>query len=425
MRDLITYLLILFTSLSISCTDSDKIEEPIITTSVSVDKTELKFSATGESIILKISANIRWEITNIPDWISLSITESNKDQEVTVTTKANNSSMELSQILQIETAEFEPILVTIYQDAKKDDLNFRVFIPSFSEFNATYELGNDNITRYYSFERYNMFAGSELQSKIFLGNLINRLMQSPTETQSYQNYTFNETIISTSNLKVKSTSYRPSFIAQKEYIDKIIANKSAQNDFSGSRQIEYSSRRELHLLGMGNLGVALDQTLSGKTYQEEEKSKKNGLIYLYNQTLFTIDMDYPDNGKVVQEVLHPEDYPNNSLAYISSVSYGRIGMLIIESDEGISKIKSIVDKIQNNTSLTSEENDIVNASIISNIYSDNNSNLQVERGKLDAIQSFYKIGLDDPYKNAFIYQFQLADYFDHAMTPVTYKLNLP
>lgn len=175
---------------------------------------------------------------------------------------------------------------------------------------------------------------------------------------------------------------------------------------------------------MGNLGLALDELITGKSYKDEKMSKTSGFIDFYSQSLFSIDMDFP-NSTVVQEELDPNDYPNENLAYINSVEYGRIGLLIIESDSDPKDIRTLLSKIKKSETLNVEDNTLLTTLDAYNIYFDKQQKLIVNKGKLDAIQSYYNQAEKDPFEYSFIYQFQLTDYFINAMTPVNYKVQLP
>ena len=43
------------------------------------------------------------------------------------------------------------------------------------------------------------------------------------------------------------------------------------------------------------MGVNLDEIIFSKSYKEKEMEKKNGLIYSFNQTVFSLDMDIFDS----------------------------------------------------------------------------------------------------------------------------------
>ena len=58
-------------------------------------------------------------------------------------------------------------------------------------------------------------------------------------------------------------------------------------------------------------------------------TRKYGLIYSFKRTFFTLDIDIPK--KLIKEELKDADKAKGA-SYVSSVGYGRVGLLIVESD---------------------------------------------------------------------------------------------
>lgn len=172
------------------------------------------------------------------------------------------------------------------------------------------------------------------------------------------------------------------------------------------------------------MGVNLDEVISGKSYQEQEMSKKNGIIYSFSHTLFTLAMDLQEH--IVKEEINKSDFPDNSLSYISSVSYGRIGLLIIESNYDAIKIRGIVNKILQNKSkdFSQEEMAILDEIDAYHIYYDKSQRMQKTEGKINAIEA-YSTQITKDLFNVFPFKFTVSDYFAHNNTEINFRITLP
>ena len=89
---------------------------------------------------------------------------------------------------------------------------------------------------------------------------------------------------------------------------------------------------------MVNLGVKLDEIMSDVSFKEKEMTRKYGLIYSFKRTFFTLDIDIPK--KLIKEELKDADKAKGA-SYVSSVGYGRVGLLIVESDTDSRDVKLV------------------------------------------------------------------------------------
>ncbi|MGL5618730.1 MAG: hypothetical protein ACRDDC_03740, partial [Tannerellaceae bacterium] len=216
-------------------------------------------------------------------------------------------------------------------------------------------------------------------------------------------------------VNVKDETFIPSLQAQQAYAAKVIdAKPNQQLSFkSDLKGIHFDSYRELRLIGEGNMGVKLDELISGKPYTEQEMVKNEGFIFSYDQTVFALTLDLQE--KMVEEVLKVEDFPAQSLSYISMVSYGRVGLLIVETDNDLDDVKTIVrKKLQNSTDLFTEEETAILAEIeVSHAYLDQSQSFVAKRGKAEIITD-YLTRLTDHTNEAYPYKITVSDYFSHA-----------
>ncbi|MCX2496271.1 thiol-activated cytolysin family protein, partial [Pedobacter sp. PF22-3] len=72
----------------------------------------------------------------------------------------------------------------------------------------------------------------------------------------------------------------------------------------------------------------------GKTKIE----KKTGLIAKFVQRNFTLDMDLPEDGNLLDNSVDPATLGPYSPVYVSSITYGRMGMIKVESDYNYSSL---------------------------------------------------------------------------------------
>lgn len=285
--------------------------------------------------------------------------------------------------------------------------------------------------RIYSFSTGSLFinpdANTDIKEKIFLGNLINRNLEKNTDVSVYKGYTFNPITVSTPNLSVdvESQTFIPSKSNLDAYANLILSKKPTANEFfaSDGTGVIYNSHRELNLIGLGNMGIKLDEMIYKKSYREQEMMKENGLIYSFNHTLFTLVMDLEPH--IVKEEIKKEDFPNKSISFISDVSYGRIGLLIIESDNDVKKIREIVNKIfQNNKNITQEDSAILEELDAYHLYFDKSQKLVIAKGKVDIIKAYQDQITGDIY-NVYPFKCEICDYFSLASSIINYTITLP
>lgn len=100
-------------------------------------------------------------------------------------------------------------------------------------------------------------------------------------------------------------------------------------------------------------------------------SGKSGIMVKFIQQNFSIDMDIPEAGQLIDPNVDPSVYGGYQPIYISSVIYGRMGIMTIESEAEQSKAEATFRKafnvlgiINGGNSLTSEETALIDAAEI-------------------------------------------------------------
>ena len=167
------------------------------------------------------------------------------------------------------------------------------------------------------------------------------------------------------------------------------------------------------------MGVALDEEIAGKSYKNMEMKKKGGVIFSFSQTIFSITMDYPD--PLIKEIITktPE---NADLSYISSVSYGRFGLLIAESDSDAEKLRKAVLHSMQNQTLNTEENEILLNSDFYLVKHNSSQNISIIKGGSELI-SIYK-GIGENLDNIYPISFNVTNFFGYSMQFINFSLRL-
>lgn len=76
-----------------------------------------------------------------------------------------------------------------------------------------------------------------------------------------------------------------------------------------------------------------------------EKSKQNMVVVHLEQSVFSIMMDLPDDGSILNKV--QEGYDVSNLIYLNSVTFGRKAVVLVESMQSLSKLKAAINDVMN------------------------------------------------------------------------------
>lgn len=177
--------------------------------------------------------------------------------------------------------------------------------------------------------------------------------------------------------------------------------------------MHYTSYRQLYLLGMSNLGLSLDEMVSGKPYQEQEMGKRTGLIYTYSSKIFDAIMDYPPASAFSKR-------PNT--AYVIGVGYGKTASLLIETDHDYATAKNVVNKIIGKQALTEAETQIKQELDVYYLYFEADNQAKLVKGNSDLIGRFTSELNELPILPL---NFVVVKSKDYSVGEVTIGLNLP
>lgn len=388
---------------------------------IKIDPATLYNSYIPWKATLKVSSNTSWHIKDIPSWISVNPTAGDGSAKITIEFPENRSFNDRKAIITFVGKDVKEIL-PVAQEGLRDFPRNPVLpiTPTFS-----YEFlpaGPDK--NYYKISRKELFMVPGLEKKAYLGNLLNPNLKSHTDISEFSGYTFNEAKVSVQQLSPEQLwrIYTPSLSEQsalaKELIEQNVSWEGSLVEDKEGR--EYFDRRQLSCIGVINLGVKLDEVVYGNSYKQQEMTKKYGLLLSFKRTLFTLKVD--SSVRLIKENLKETDR-REGVSYVSSVCYGKVGLLIIESDIDSRKIQKVVDKILNNLPVSQEETELLNFADICYVYFDNDNRVQTLKGNMQAVQ-VYKEAMNDVRNNIYPIEFQLSDFDTHSLIEPVFLVTL-
>ncbi|UCA62257.1 thiol-activated cytolysin family protein (plasmid) [Chryseobacterium rhizoplanae] len=95
------------------------------------------------------------------------------------------------------------------------------------------------------------------------------------------------------------------------------------------KQFSYYSELKIAFGANVNIGGLLSIDISGS---HNKVKRQTGIFTKFTQKNFTIDMDLPSNGNIFKNESDLNLAASNNPVYINSITYGRLGILSLESD---------------------------------------------------------------------------------------------
>ncbi len=377
---------------------------------VKFSENKLSMSVFGDDEKVQLTSNTKWKVADLPDWVSVTPSEGDKSTEITIKVLENRDP-DGRHINLVFTGGTVDKKLSISQSGRKEILQDPLL--SISPFK---KMEFSGVMNYVKLRTNALFINPGIRNHIYLGNLVcpKNESESGMNIPAFTGYTFNPVTISTSaNISgdVARTLAVPSLAEQDAFAREIIAKNPASGSLKNGDEKDFYDYRFLHAVGMLNFGVSLDELVSGFSYKEKEMTKKYGMIHSFKRTFFTLDMDNPQD-KLIKEELSQADKAKG-VSYVSTMSYGRIGLLITESNTDSRDLKSAINKVIEDKSLTTAETSLINAADICYVYFDNNNQVQVKKGRMDAVLA-YKDAIKKESDNIYPVGFYINDYMENT-----------
>lgn len=367
-------------------------DEPAQRYYITLDEDEIRADYSGIQQRIAVSANCDWTIRNIPQWCIIEKAVADNAAYLNIEVLPNDTENPREATITLACPHDRYKLTTadlfVSQAGQKkpeyDPLQWHTF--AVNKFNDNkYDLLPDNVTRKYRLSAEQSFVNPAFRTQVYPGHLINCHTDNRTLTV-YDQYTYNPINISASiNGKFYEKEMLPTFDGMNEMVQQITSELPAQSQqFNYIGPLQYHSHRHLHLLGVGNLGLNLDELLSGKPYTEKEMGKRTGVFYNYSREMFTIMMDYPD--KLIRETISEEQLPD--MSYITHMTFGQMSLLFVETDQEYTKAISVVDKIIKKEKLSADDIQVKADLLVYYVYFDKGNNPQTVTGGSELIGRF-------------------------------------
>lgn len=334
---------------------------------------------------IAISSNCDWGIESTPEWCSAQKVTAGGREYLAVEVMPNYDENPRQTFVTLSYDRTSiPVYVTQAGERAPAPMQWYTFPTNwFSD--ITYEPSDGSGPRKYRITAFELAVSPSWRKQIFPGNLIDRHAPGRKLTDYADKYTFNPIILAASTYGIKELA-KPSLEATNAWVKELIAKSPHQSSgFFCQSPIRYTSYRQLHLLGLGNAGLNLDELVSGESYSGKEMEKRTGMIYTYSHELIRIFVgEFPQN--LITETVSDEE--RREMSYINGVAYGRTAWLLVESDDNFQETRNVVSKIMREESLNTKEQLIRENLAAYYIRFDGIGDVQTEKGGDELIGAF-------------------------------------
>ncbi|MCR5077125.1 MAG: hypothetical protein K6A82_03700 [Prevotella sp.] len=186
---------------------------------------------------------------------------------------------------------------------------------------------------------------------VFVGNVINEDKSDVTDLISLKNPEYNEVEVS---LLYNGELYYQKFIPSWNNTYNFFAKLPQETMQSGAVSYtaeSFESYKSLHLFAEANYALSLDSIILHESYKTSRKNKTKLLLYSFFQELIPVSMDYPETGHLLKE----DPIGTDKYDYIASVTYGRKGFLVVETNSPHDK--RLVNKLLDGGNLSMSEHE--------------------------------------------------------------------
>ena len=406
--------------LASSCNGKD---DPILVKEdITLSETELLFKKQDESAkTVTIKTEEQFQLDKHPDWLILEVDQTKKTIEISP--KPNYSKQPREVLLKVSDSNSESYLkiTQLGQEEEKEPFSFLYFpISGVSHHDITEANGKTS----HHFKSQSFFISQKIKNDIYLGNVLNYKFSSIDKVQTFEDYQFSNVTILPSTI-INGKLYiekweRPSKEQMDNLAKQIIdANPSQNMLFSSGSPLVFRSYNYLHFLSMANLGFGMEDIMFDNTSTEKTMKKDVGLIYSYNQSLFSLILDYSSLDR--KEMREETDFiKENNLSYINTVTYGRTAFLVVEFDGSDQNANFLIGKVSRKNNLTESEKSLINGMNVYYLYFSSDGTLQKDKStdNIEKITNYFKA------QNNHIIplSFSVGNYVNHGMRDVEYTI---
>jgi len=403
MKGKINHLIIIFSIIFSACDSQPETEGSFL----NLSEKQISIGHFGGTREVLVESNMDWDILNssVPEWCCVEKTHDSGQYYMEIIISPNRTFQTREATVTIQSDGYSTYL-SISQTGIKNELllDWHTF-PVNSISDVKFEFGNDGVERKYQILYNEIFINPIIKEKIYHGNLINNKATLESGLIEYKQYTYNPITISSfvDGFFYSRESIVPSIENTDDLYREIKANYPNQNlhfTFQNT-PIQYYSYRHLNLLGIGNLGLKLDEIINdGKSYQKEELGDRTGLLYSYCNILFNVTMDIP--GELIQETISDDEA--HKISYVSNIKYGKMAFLIIETDYDYNISKIVVEKIMKGSQLSEQEEKIKNSINANYLTFEEDGNLAITKG-IEVIRAY------------------VSDIYNQPIIPLSFSVN--
>ncbi|MGI6073927.1 MAG: BACON domain-containing protein [Fermentimonas sp.] len=385
-------------------------------------ETRLNGTLIASNVKVELVSNSKWKMLSKPEWIVVDKTSGEGPATLSVSFAENYSRDDRSGELLFAYDDDKTIKLPVSQGG----LEKLIISPWIAIFRSEKMQLNGSLS-YCNITSRAMIVDNENKEKIYLGNLLSHNITEGRNIPQFAGYTF-KPINVTSSIDGKETetkSFVPSAEEQQKYAQEVIATKPEKlENFTYSTKGNvghFYSYRLLSAVGQVNFGLKLDELINGKSYKEEEMDSGYGLIYSFKNTLFTLNANVSDGGSVIDGTLKSED-KSKGVSYVSSVGYGKIGLLVVETADDSRMLEDAISKYIVDEGITDEAIAAIESAKVNYVYFGNNHNAQVLKGGFDAVKAFKAAMGKTDYDNVYPITFKLSDFYTHKTNDISYSL---
>lgn len=414
MNKILVYIIFSFIVLACSSENNEK----VVTLMLSESEVIADYSGITKTIL--VTTNSEWTVSLSPKWCSVEKIKNSTKELLVIRVHSNGTLFKRMGTIVIETNELTKYIQVTQNGIKKNELNWSPFpVNDYSD--IQYHKGIDGNT-IFTIKGSKIFINPYIRQQIYHGNMINNESESIYNITNYKQYIFeNITIGGFINGYFYANKFKyPSKKESDLLAKKIINTTTFQNESFNydEKPIIYNSYKQLNFLGVSNLGIKLEELISGKSYLNSEIKKQKGMIYTYSHELFYLIMDYPE--KLSNNGIENEYYYTN-LSYISQITYGKTALLIVETNSDVDIVQKIIKKLMQSYSLNDKEIGLISNADFYYLFFDNNGDIQTVKGNSDLVTK-YKSSIE---KNDIMpLSFSLNKYSDNSVSQLKFKLHL-